>query len=228
MASHPVESSLRPKASYQGLRRKQFLRLALDEENTECYLRSLFALLLLAVVLTTVVADQFTRQTLYLGTTTPCPRERARLVRKKWTTRFFSLNTIRGMEFYLLLIALLAASPWIFDAIATVIDPHGGTFRLTAMFATLGIVVIAPIVIELLAAVIYNRRPLKITTASRAFNRGFVAWFCYNNKNVQAPGILQSPVANSKTRCKILIATILLWTAAFNPLLSYRRSPGSF
>ncbi|QEG01538.1 AAA-like domain protein [Stieleria maiorica] len=188
------------------------------------YLRSLFALLLLASAFTAIVADRFTKLTLYLGTTTPFPRDRARFVRSKWPSRLFSLNTIRGMEFYGLIVLVLVAAPFIVDGLDTAANPEGGSLHFAASLATLGVIVLLPVAVELLAAVFYGRRPLRVTLAWRAFKRSFVDWNCYNSREVAAPGILRSPVGHATSRRKMLLGVIYLWAAALIPLVSYRHA----
>lgn len=64
------------------------------------YFRSTFALLSLASIATAMFADAYAKQVLYLGTTSPFSRARAKFIRTKWRTRLLSLNTARGLEFY--------------------------------------------------------------------------------------------------------------------------------
>ncbi|MFN3194031.1 MAG: type IV secretory system conjugative DNA transfer family protein [Aureliella sp.] len=186
------------------------------------YLRSMFALLLLAAVFTAIVADRFAKLSLYLGTTTPFSRPRAKFVRSKWSSRFFSLNTVRGLEFYGLMILALAAVPFLFDRVATASHPEGGTLRIPALAITLGVIVLLPIAFELLSALLYSRKPFRLSMAWKGFKRAFVDWNCYNSKDVQAPGILLSPVGSAAARRRILVATIYLWSAAIVPLVSYQ------
>lgn len=187
------------------------------------YQRSMFTLLLTATVFTVIVADRFVKQSLFLGTTTPYPRKQAQVVRRRWSGRFTRLNTTVGMEFYGILILALLATPWIFEAAAAAYN-SSGTFRLLATMITLSTIVLLPIAIELLAAFFYRRRPLSIGFAWKAFKRGLREWISYNPNNVQAPGMLLSPVASSK-RCRfMLVATIYLWAATMNPIMSYRHT----
>jgi hypothetical protein len=89
---------------------------------------------------------------------------------------------------------------------------------------TLSTIFLLPIAIELLAAFFYRRRPLSIGYAWKAFKRGLREWISYNPNNVRAPGMLLSPVASSK-RCRLmLVATIYLWAATMNPIMSYRHA----
>lgn len=190
--------------------------------HATAYLRSMFFLLILACVFTAVVADRYAKQTLYLGTVTPFQRIRAKQIRKNWRARFTSLNTSRGLEFYVLSILGLLATPWIFVSL-TPASPVGDFYsRFQALLATAGLVICMPVFIELLAAMFYARPPLGLRVAWRGFKRTFSEWACYNHNNVVAPGLLQSPVGASKTRRRMLVAVICLWATTINPIFSYR------
>ncbi len=184
------------------------------------YLRSLFALLLIATVCTVIVADRFAKHTLYLGSTTPYPREQSQSIRRKWATRFWHLKSVRGLELYWLVIVLLLATPWFIDGIATAIHPFGNRFILPAAFATLTFLFLLPVAVELLAALLYSRPTMRIANAKAAFSRSLLDWHCYNSKEIKAAGILQSPVGKATSRKRMLIAVVLLWCCAFEPLFS--------
>ncbi len=190
--------------------------------NATFYLRSMFFLLILASIFTVLVADRYATQTLFLGTVTPFERTRAKQIRKNWRRRFTGLNTSRGLEFYSLSLFGLLATPWIFAALTP--DPPVGIpfYRVTALLATVGLIICMPVFVELLASVFYARRLLSIGAAWSGFKRTFSEWACYNHNNIEAPGLLQSPVGPSKTRRRMLIALISLWACTVNPLFSYR------
>ncbi len=190
------------------------------------YYRSTFALLLLASIATAMFADAYAKQILYLGTTSPFSRARAKFIRTKWRTRLLSFNTVRGLEFYGIGLALLLFTPWIIRALEPEI-PTGGLFsRLPAVATTIGLIFCMPVIVEITAALFFARRTLGIRAAGLGFKRSLRDWFAYNFYNTRSPGLFFSPVGSSLFRRIAAVAVFCLWIAALNPLFSYKLGIG--
>ena len=186
------------------------------------YLRSAFALLLLASIATAMFADAYAKQVLYLGTTSPFSRVRAKFIRTKWRTRLLSFNTVRGLEFYGIGLALLISTPWIIRAFEPQIPTGAILSRLPAVATTIGLILCMPVVVEVIAALFFARRTLGIRAAGLGFKRSLRDWFAYNYYNLKAPGVFVSPVGSSLIRRVATVAVFCLWVAALNPLFSYK------
>jgi hypothetical protein len=132
------------------------------------------------------------------------------------------LNTARGLEFYPLSLLALCATPPLFVYFQSLTAPRGGTFRLPALLLTLGAVIAAPLVLELLAAFFYRRKPIPIRASLKAFAYALRSWISYNEQNSTAPGVLQSPVGTSRKRRLLVRSTLFLWAYALAPVLSYQ------
>jgi Helicase HerA, central domain/TraM recognition site of TraD and TraG len=184
------------------------------------FLRSSFGLLLLASVTTAMFSDAYAKQVLYLGTTSPFSRARAKFIRTKWRTRLFSFNTVRGLEFYGLGLTLLISTPWILFALQPQIPTGDFLTRIPAVGTTIALIFCMPVLIEIIAALFYARKTLGIRTARLGFRRSLQDWIAYNYYNLKAPGVFVSPVGSGFVRRMATVAVFCLWIAALSPLFS--------
>lgn len=189
---------------------------------TLVYIRSPFALLVVSSFVTVLVVDRFAKHVLYLGTSSPLPRDRSRFIRSKWRSRFFSLHTARGLEFYGLGAFALISVPWIYTSLIPEAPLIIIAERFRAAVVLLGLLICLPVLIELLASLFFARRPLGIRAAWKGFTRSMNDWFSYNYLNSRAPGMLQSPAGSRRIRNTITIALICMWVVTINPLFSWQ------
>lgn len=158
------------------------------------YLRSTFALLISATVATALIADNYAKQVLYLGTTSPFPRPDAKLVRSKWKSRLLAFSTARGLELYGLGLFFLLCVPWVIDAYVPKVAMMGTIIRIPAILISLAIIVCIPVILEVASALLFARKTLGIHCAWTGFKRSVKDWLAYNHFNLRSPGVLQSPV----------------------------------
>lgn len=188
------------------------------------FLRSAFALLCVASVCTILAVDKYAKQALHLGTTSPLPRAQSKFIRGKWSSRLFSLNTVRGLELYGVGILALLLTPWILESLIPA-EPTGAVFdRFKGVLVALGLLFCIPVIIEIIAAILFARRTLGIQNAWNGFKRSLRDWLTYNYTNVRSPGLLVSPVGSVRLRRILTVAIICTWVAAINPLFSYKVS----
>jgi hypothetical protein len=185
------------------------------------YLRSSFAILVVAAFATALFADNYAKQVVFLGTTSPLPRATAKFIRSKWRSRFYSINTARGFEFYLLGFAFLLAVPWLIGSFLPKTLEGGTMSRFPAVAVSLALMFCFPVVLEIIAAVLFARRTLGVRAAWSGFKRSIKDWFTYNFEDLRAPGVLISPVGSSRFRRITALAVVGLWVAALNPMFSY-------
>ena len=169
---------------------------------------------LTAVVVAILIADFFASHYVHLQTTAPMDRRRALGLRRLWKSRFGLFRNLRGAELYGLALLLPLAAAVLF-VVSDRTDPAAYAIQNLYRFALVVAAVLAALLlVELLAAFLFARRPLNPSLMLRHLGTAFTQWLTYNRSQVDAPGAYQTPAGACKYRRRMALGLVLLMAAA--------------
>ncbi|MDZ4686582.1 MAG: hypothetical protein SH850_16045 [Planctomycetaceae bacterium] len=172
-----------------------------------------------AAIGTWILADRLGLFFLFLKTAAPLSRERSVMARALWHRRWTSpFRPLRGTEWYPLNYLLFAV-----PLCLALLQERGvwqGDTEARRILELCGLLAIAgciwPLVLEIVIAPLYGRRPYGLVRLVRAFWHALLEWCTYNRHNARGAGIHHSPAGPCVMRRWLLIGVLLVGACAWN------------